>query len=611
MRDELLGYYERELTFLRQLGAEFADKYPKIASRLVLEADRCEDPHVERLIEGFAFLAARVHLKIDDDFPEITESLLSVLYPQYIRPVPSMSIVQFHVDPAQKITAGYPVARDTMLYSRPVKGAPLKFRTCYDTTIWPVTVSEAQWTVPERIKPPLHVPGVSAVCRLELACPPDVRFDQLKDFQSLRFYLGGEGSVIGALYELLLNNCVQVMLRDVVSEVRKPPVLLPSSAIHRLGFAEKEAVLPEVYRVFTGHRLLQEYFALPEKFFFLDLEGLERLAPFGSRAEVLFLISKFERAERQQTLEVGVSSDTFRLNCSPIVNLFPHTAEPILLEESLYEYMVVPDVRRANALEVYSIDDVVRSRPGSSEVVQYQPFYSFKHAHLREQQGKFWHAIRRPSVRKDDEGSDVWLSVIDASGELPHFGEDALTIRCTCTNRDLPSLLAFGNESGDFELEGGSVVNRIVALRRPTPTFRSPAGKEMLWRHISHLSLNYLSLVEEGKEALQEMLRLYNFADLPFVDRQISGITRLASRKHFARVISEHGIGFARGVRVEMELDEEQFVGGAVFLFASILEYYLGLYVTMNSFAQLVVTTRQRKEKLKEWEPRAGHQVLL
>ena len=149
MRDELLLYYERELTYLRQLGAEFADKYPKIASRLILEPDKCDDPHVERLLEGFAFLAARVHLKIDDEFPEITEAMLSILYPHYIRPIPSMSIVEFHLDPEQgKVASGVRVPNGTTVLSKPIAGVPCKFRTCYETTLWPVTVVAAEWKTP-------------------------------------------------------------------------------------------------------------------------------------------------------------------------------------------------------------------------------------------------------------------------------------------------------------------------------------------------------------------------------------------------------------------------------------------------------------------------------
>jgi type VI secretion system protein ImpG len=237
--------------------------------------------------------------------------------------------------------------------------------------------------------------------------------------------------------------------------------------------------------------------------------------------------------------------------------------------------------------------------------------YSYRHS-LREETGKaFWKATRRPSGRKNDDGTEVWISLVDLAGQTARPGVETLTVHCTCSNRDLPARLPFGNESGDFEIEGVSVVKRIVALRKPTPTLRPATGRGRLWRLVSHLSLNYLSLVEEGKEALQEVLRLYNFSDSTFLDRQVAGIKAVSSRRQFARVVSEHGISFARGTRVDMEIDEEQFVGGGVYLFAAVIEYFLGLYVTLNGFSQLSVRTSQRKEVLKEWPPRAGQRILL
>ena len=613
MRDELLEYYERELSFLRSMGVEFAEKYPKIASRLVLEPDRCEDPHVERLLEAFAFLAARVHLKIEDDFPEISESLLGILYPHYTRPIPSMSIVEFHLDPQQgKLSSGFTVPRSSILYSKPVDGVPCKFRTGFDTTMWPVRVTDAQWRSPERLDPPLKAPDAVAACRLELTCDADVRFDKL-ELSQLRFYLNGESNVIHSLYELLFNSNTQILLRDPEASPKTPPLRLPPTALRAMGFRDDEALLEFPRRSFTGYRVLQEYFAFPEKFFFVELSGLEQLAAagFGSRAEVIFLIAPHERADRQQMLELGISAKTFRLNCAPIVNLFPHTAEPVHLDQTRHEYPVIPDIRRKNALEIFSVDDALSSNPRSQEIVHFDPMYSYRHSIRDETRKAFWKATRRPSGRKNDEGTEIWISLVDMSGRSARAGVETLTVHCTCSNRDLPSRLPFGNEAGDFDIEGVSVVKRIVTLRKPTPTLRPPTGRGRLWRLISHLSLNYLSLVEEGKEALQEILRLYNLSDSTFLERQISGITSLSSRRQFARVVSEHGISFARGTHVGIEIDEEHFVGGGVYLFAAVLEYFLGLYVTLNGFSQLTVRTRQRKEVLKEWPPRAGHRILL
>jgi type VI secretion system protein ImpG len=609
MRDELLDYYERELTFLRQMGAEFAEKYPKIASRLQLEPDRCEDPHVERMIEAFAFLAGRVHLKIDDEFPEITEALLGILYPHYIHPIPPMSVVEFHLDPEQgKLTTGFKVPRGSLLYSRPVDGVPCRFRTCYDTTLWPVRVAEAQWKTPDRLQPPLRAADAAAALRFELRCLPEISFDKL-EMRSLRFYLNGESNLVHTLYELLLNNCVRILIRDPARPQRT--VQLDPSSIRAVGFEEDEAMLPYTRRSFVGYRLLQEYFAFPEKYFFLELSGLEQLASFQERAEFIFLVSEFERADRQQMLELGVTEKTLRPDCSPIINVFNHTAEPILIDQLRHEYPVVPDVRRRLALEIFSIEDVVSANPQTQEVTQFEPFYSYRHVRQRDRKQVFWHATRRPSAHRGDEGTDVFLTTVDLSGRPAQANVETLTVRCLCTNRDLPARLPFGSDTGDFELEGMPSIKRILTLKKPTPTLRAPVGKGTLWRLVSHLSLNYLSLVSEGKQALQEILRLYNYTDSTYLEKQIQGIVALESRKHFARVVSENGIAFVRGTEVEMRFDEEQFVGGGVYLFASVLEHFLGLYVSMNSFSQLIARTQQRKEVLRKWPPRAGEAILL
>lgn len=613
MRDELLLYYERELTFLRQLGAQFAEKYPKIASRLNLEPDKCEDPHIERLLESFAFLAARVHLKIDDEFPEVTEALLSIVYPHFIRPVPSMTVVEFQVRPEQaQIGMGLTIERGSTLSSRPVGGVPCKFRTCYETRLWPLSVREAEWKTPDRLTSPIKAADAVAALRVELRCWPDVSFDKL-NLNTLRFFLNGESSTVHTLYELLCSRCTQILLRDPTPGSRIRPLVLRPDALRPVGFDEDDAMLPYPRRSFAGYRLLHEYFTFPDKFFFLDLSGLEALAAAGfkDRVEIVFLIAPFELTERRQALELGVSAKTMKLGCTPAVNLFKQTAEPILVTERRFEYPIIPDIRRPNALEIHSVDEVVSVRAGSQDLVRFEPFYSFRHATVRGGGQAFWLASRRPSSRRDDDGSELFLSIVDLAQRPVEPDVDSLTVRLTCTNRDLPSRLPFGNAAGDFELEGGAPVQAIIALRKPTPALRPPMGKSAFWRLISHLSLNYLSLVDEGREALQEILKLYNFTDSTYSLKQIEGITAVAARKQFARVNSENGITFARGTRVDIELDEENFVGGGVYLFASVLENFLGLYVTLNSFSQLSVTTRQRKEALKLWPPRAGRRILL
>jgi type VI secretion system protein ImpG len=611
-RDDLLFFYERELTFLRRMGAEFAQKYPKVASRLQLEPTKCDDPHVERLLEGFAFLAARIHLKLEDDISEISEALLNLVFPHYVRPIPAMSLVELGLDPDQgKLTSGFPVPRGTELHSAPVGGAPCKFRTCYDTTLWPITVEEARWITPDQLDPPVRTSEPWAL-RLRLQCLPDVTFESL-ELETLRLHLSGEGNLTSALYELLCNNCTRILVREPGTAGKQQPLQLDPSNIVPVGFGKNEGMLPYPRRSFLGYGLLQEYFTFPEKFLFLDLAGFKEIrgASFGGRAELIFLLSQFEQADRREMLQTGVSAQTFRLGCTPVVNLFAQTSEPVLLTQKRHAYPIVPDARRRETTSVFSVDEVVATTPGTSETLHFEPFYSHKHASNGTGKRLFWYARRRPALWSSEEATDVFISFVDLSGRVVYPSVDAVTTRLTCFNGDLPNRLPFGNEDGDFSLPEGGPIQKTVALVRPTAVVQPPLGKSQLWRLISQLSLNYLSLVEGGAEALRELLQLHNFADSAAVDRQIRGIKRVESAPCYSRIEGEHGVSFARGHRVEIDFDESQYAGGGVYLFASVLERFLGLYASLNSFSILATRTEQRKEMLREWPPRAGWKTLL
>jgi type VI secretion system protein ImpG len=613
MRDELLLFYERELDYLRKSAAQFAEKHPKVASRLVLEPTKCEDPHVERLLEGFAFLAARVHLKLEDEFPEITEALLSLVYPQLVRPIPSMSVVEFQLDPEKgKLASGMKIERNSQLYSKPISGVPCTFRTCYDTTLWPITVSAAELSPPSRLKPPVKTSDSAWAIRLELRCAKDVNLVALKP-DKLRFYLDGESGLVNILYELLFSRLNRIQVRDLTAGSKLPPVTLPASALNAVGFAPNEGMVPYPSSSFAGHRLLMEYFAFPEKFFFIDLGGLDAVthAGFKDAIEVIFLLSDIEGSGRQQRLELELSKKTFRLGCTPVVNLFPQVAEPIQLNQRRVEYPLVPDVRRPYSVEVFSVDEVSGINSANQKITTYEPFYSLRHSARRDDRNCFWLARRRPSNRPNDDGTDISLSLLDLSLTTADPDATVLSVKTTCTNRDLPGRLPFGNQDSDFELEGAAPMRRIVALRKPTGPVRPPMGKSVLWRLVSHLSLNYLSLVSEGKDALQEMLRLYDLGRTAYSQNVIQSIVQVRSRPHFARLVSEQGVSFARGLRIEMEIDEDQFTGGGAFLFAAVLERFFGLAASLNSFTQLSVTTPQRKEGLYEWEPRSGRRLLV
>jgi type VI secretion system protein ImpG len=612
VRDELLSYYERELAWLHQMAADFAVRYPKLASRLQLEPTRTGDPHIDRLIESFALLAARIHLKLDDEFPQITQALLNIVYPHYIRPVPSFTIVQFGIDPEKShITSAQRVPRGTMLLSRPVAGVPCKFRTCYDSTVWPLSITNAQWTTPDRLDPPLKAPEVSAALRIDLECWPDVQFEAL-DLTSLRFYLNGESNLTHALYELLLNNCREVVLRSPEPRFGARTVSLPGFSLAPAGFGAEEALIPYPRRSLQAYRLLQEYFAFPEKFLFLDLKGLEAIRgiAFRGKLQIVFLISPFGRPDRHELLEAGVISSTLRLACTPAANCFPQTAEPIQLTQAKFEYDVVPDARRPEGLEIFSIEEVVRTSEATHETATVEPLFAFRHTSGSRARA-FWQASRVPRAGSNGGATDLVLTLVDLSGHPLRADLDTLIVRCLCTNGDLPSKLPFGNEAGDLDFESTTAIDRVFTLRTPTPALRPALGGAALWRLISHLSLNYLSIVEDGCEALQELLRLYQDISQPHLQQQVDGITAVRSQRRFARVASEHGISFVRGTHIELALDEDRFTGGGAFLFSSVLERFFAQYAALNSFTQLSVATRQRKEVLREWPPRSGDRILL
>ncbi len=519
--------------------------------------------------------------------------------------MPSFSIAEFVCDPDQgKMTGGYKIDRGAGIYSQPVSGTPCRFRTCYPTTLWPLQVAAARLDAPDRLNPPRQ--ATSAI-RIEFKCLAGTSLPELQ-LDRLRLFLNGGGPLVHGLYELIFSNLCAVQVRAAGGDKQPKFVMLPASSVHEVGFDPEEGVLPYSGRSFLGYRLLQEYFAYPEKYLFFDIAGLDRAvhADLGANFEIVLFLDRTPQLEQQ------ISADTFRLGCAPIVNLFSQLAEPIRLDRAQTEYRVIADVRRQNTTEIFSIDSVTSTSPALRDPITFQPFYSYKHT--AEQRGEaFWYSKRSPSQRKDDAGTEVHLSLVDLDFRPSFPPLETLTVRVTCTNRDLPARLPFGRQrgsSGDFKLEGPAPLSRINCLMKPTETLRPPLHRGAQWRLLSHLSLNYLS-ISEGREALQEILQLYDFRGSAAIQQQIAGVTGVRSRRVVARPPKMPWNGFCRGLEVTIQFDETKYVGSGVFLFAAVLERFLALYSSMNSFSQLVAITEQREEPLKRWPPRAGSQILL
>ena len=618
MREEgLKDYYEQELRYLRELGKEFAEQHGEVAEGLKMEAGQWADPHVERLLEGFAFLAARIHRRMDEDFSEASQTLLNVVYPQYLRPIPSMSIVQMEVDPDQGHTSGLTVKAGQSLVSPPAKGSGVRcrFQTSYPVTLWPISVGKAKWRSPHGLDLGRREKEVAAVLSVALECHGGLQFGEL-EMDRIRFFLDGDLPLTTTIFELLDNNCQEILIRD-PSNPQRPPVVLPGSSLVPVGMEENEGILPLSRPAFLGYRVIQEYFAFPQKFLFFDLTGLEAVtaADWGPNAEILFLLRSFPDSDRQEALERGVTSDTIRLGCTPVVNLFKTESEPIRVNQRRTDYLVrAKGATKEFSPEVFSIDSMEAVVGGTPKRVPLEPFFSYRSRESRGGAPAFWHFRRFPSNWLEDGATDMSVAFVDPAGETIHPTFPSVTAGLTCFNGTLPTKLPIGT-AGDFHAEEGegSALKRIVSLMHPTAPIQPPLGSSTFWRIVSQFSLNYLSLVDGGGDALRELLRLYNFGDNEIGEKHIRGISRVESEPSYARVRGEHGLSFARGRKVTIEFDGSLYPGGGVYLLASILERFLGLYSSMNSFSKLVarVRSKQKTYTLREWHPRAGQKPLL
>lgn len=610
MVDHLLPYYNRELAFLRNLSGEFAQAFPKVAGRLRLSADTAEDPHVSRLLEGVAFLNGRIAARLDDDFPELVDALLETLYPHYLAPIPSMTVVQFTAQP--DMTGPYAVERGTELDTETVRGENCRFRTCYPAELWPISLEAATLTGRPLVAPANpHASDAVSSLRLTLRCPaPDMTFDKLQP-DALRFFLRGQPQQVFTLYELLFNNAVSVALADGVDDPN--PVVLPPGCIRPVGFGADEGMLPYPARAQAGYRLLTEFFTFPEKFLFFDLTGLsaKTLLKAGEKMEIFIYLNR-----SAGELERAVNKDNFALGCTPAVNLFAQRAEPIPLDHSLPEYRIVPDVRRQGAMEVYAVQSAT-SADASAKVTRHYPFFGQHHG-AEERDAPYWAAVRRPAGGRD-EGTEVYLSLVDLDFDPSLPADGVLTVETLCCNRDLPALLPFGGGHPHMKpTQGAAAVRSVACLTPPTPTLRLNNRRGHRWRLISHLSLNHLTISggPQALEALKETLRLYDFRDSAETRAVIDGLTRVSSKRGAARAPARPGDAawgdaMIRGVDIELEMDQARLSGHGLFLFAAVLDRFFGLYCTVNSFTRLTVALKGRQGKLKTWPARAGERPLL
>ncbi|HLO63646.1 MAG TPA: type VI secretion system baseplate subunit TssF [Azonexus sp.] len=609
--EDLLPYYERELAFMRQHSRQFAERYPKLAAQLLLSGEGCDDPHVERMIQSFALLTARVSKKLEDSYPQFTEALLNVLYPHYLRPFPSCSIAHFDHGGGD-LTSVASIPRGTELQSRPIKGAVCKFRTAWNLQLAPVSLGDLAFdpiaSAPGEVRLPV---GCNALLSFSLSLRGSAQDAGIGKLDKLRIYIDAEASVASALRDALFLRKLKVYA--VGADQRW--CIARDKLIGEVGFGANEALIDMPATAHGAYRYLTEYFCFPEKFNFFDINiadipsGLHEESKITLHVALGDLRADSDASRLLQTL----TAQNLRLGCVPVVNLFAQRGDPIRISNRQVSYPVVADSRRAYAYDIYSIDAVrrVRQTAQGEAVTEFRPFFSLRHGETPERNGYYWYAQRDHLHAETSPGYETSLSIVDADFDPVQPKTDVLSLQLSCTNRDLPTLMSVGLPSGDLFLEGGSSVRAIKLLRKPSQPYRFDHRRDGQWRIISHLSLNHLSLTASGLAAFQEMLALYDLPRSAASRRQIEGLVDIDQVDKTVWMSGEPFACFVRGVEVRLKIDETSFVGSGLDVFVRCIDRFLGLYVSLNSFIQLVVVSSRTGEELIRCAPRNGDSILL
>jgi type VI secretion system protein ImpG len=630
MDPRLLRLYETELAFMRDMGGEFAREYPKIAARLNLGNVEVADPYVERLLEGFAFLAARIQLKLEAEFPTFTQSLLQMVYPHYLAPTPAMAVVRFQPDAALRGSPdGVVLPRDTAL--RSLLGTEdqtnCEFRTAHAVQLLPIEIASAEYIGSAASVAALGLPtlglaeqrGVKAAIRLRLRVTGEMPLSKLP-LEKLSFFLSGPEGARVRLYEQLLADVTAIYLRPATRPVPWQE-RLPPSAIQPLGFEAEEAMLPSVPETFEGYRLLQEYYAMPERFLFVELGGLDR-AVIRSTTGELEIVLLLKRSEA--SLAASFSPEHLSLFCTPAVNLFPRRSDRINLVEREVEHLVVPDRMRPLDFEVFSVQGVEGYAEDGSPPQPFLPFYAANdlsrnpdhrsYYMLRRQPRQLSTRSRQRGPRSNYLGHEVLISLVDPEEAPFRHGLRQLGLDLLCTNRDLPLSMPVGKQHTDFTIAISAPVAAIRCLVGPVAPRPCRTDGEYAWRFISHLGLNYLTLVDtdavQGAASLRELLRLYVPSADSIAARQLEGVTSVASKPIVRRIPGAGPVAMGRGLEVMLTIDEGPFGGTGGILLAAVLDRFFAKHVSINAFTETVMRSPERGEVMR-WPMRTGRRPIL
>ncbi len=630
MNESFLRYYENELRHIREMAAEFGALHPLVAGQLRLRNDGCEDPFVERLLEGFAFLAARVHQKLESDFPVFTQSLLETVYPAMLCPVPSMGIVELQPDPSLTEPLHVPRGSNLTGHLGGEVDTRCEFRTAHEITIHPVKMgrdSKSRARYFDRDLDLLRLPGglpVKGALRLRLELPPDgPTFAELEALDELVFFIRGDLAAAGRIYEEIFSQCSHLIVAGVDGRPGHSPKVFPVGGKEGIrvapgGYGSDEAMLPVESRVFEGYRLLREYMGMPHRFLFFKLQGLRTaLAKIETHAVDLILGFRRNAAE----LSNLVRPETFVLNATPVVNLMERRADQVVLDHNRSEFHLVVDRTKPLHHEILMVKDVAGLIRGTSARTPFLPFYR---CGVGDPGARAFFTVRREvrqlTGREKREGpssrylgSEVYLSLVDGHNAPYREDSDSLAVKVLCSNRHLPLSMPLSGRETDLLPEAGLPLASIRWLVPPTAPMDSLAHGSNAWRFVSHLSLNYLSLVEDqatGSVALRDLLRIYMPAAMEDAFEWIDGIASVSSKTAIRRMPGGGPVAFQRGLSVDLTFDERRFAGASSFLCGSVLARFLAHHVTVNSFVETTLHSSTRG-RLITWPPSVGTRSLV
>lgn len=598
--DSLVSYYQEEMQYLRNSGAEFAKNYPKIARRLELDANESPDPHVERLLESFAFLTARLSKTIDDRFPKTAHALLSILYPHLINPLPSVTIANLQVDSSQvPPDKGSVLPRDTKLLAKSLEGVQCGFKTVYNTELRPILVKSAELNAKEYFKFPKSVNA--SHCLSITISSKDIDFSKT-DLDHLTFYLPESATSANAIYEALIcENDGEIYLTT-----NNNITCIGGITISPMGFDRNELTLPMPEHSLHHYLLIQEYFHCIEKFFFIRFENLKQAIASLNAADKLQIVVPVKNPEK--LLKSGVSAASFALNCVPVVNLFERVSDPLRIDHRHLKYRLIPDVRRERTTEIYSIREISGIEEGVQRNIDFLPYYNLEN----ESTGNtgYWISQRQPAKLRGLPGSDIYLSFIDKSFNPIKSKDIVVTAKLLCTNRYLASQLTVG---ATLHPEDKAPVLKITLLQKPKQPVYSPEDGESLWMIISKLSGNYLSLLDKEKnlKVTRELLRVFASRHPEINPGVLQDLTGISVSNITRRFGSDAWRGFVQGLRINLEIKKDSAQSSNNLILSKILHHYFSAIVHWNSFIETQVIEPTSQIPWILWQPTAGQQIQL